>query len=138
MKFILCFSLSLAVFLLLSSCQKQQPSDELNRKIEDIKTTVDVLFKQAVFIQSDLTKPPAYILYDNEHKKNIGLLKTSLSLQLGNFIVWDDDIYEIKAVRVVSQKRGDEKEVGMEVRSVETVEVGVKFLTKMIQPENNP
>jgi hypothetical protein len=126
----------MAAFVILSSCERRQQDAEL----KDIKKTVDFLFTQSMSVQGQLTslEQPSYLLHDMEQRKIIGILHKTPPLQVGNVIVWDDDVYQVEAIRLLSQKRGEEKVGETTLKRTADIEVFVKFVSKVIPSDKNP
>ena len=133
MKSTVLFPVCIAALLFFCSCEKKQASDQL----EDIKKKVDVVFTQTSNIQGQLTslEQPSYFLHDTEHKKTVGILKQTSSPQVGHFIIWDDDVYQVEAIRLHTEKQGEEKLNKTTVNRTLTVEVFVKFVSKLTPSE---
>ena|GEM_PF-5740015 len=116
----------------LCACDKGQ-------SIEDIKKSTDYLFTQSITMQEQLTSlQSTYLLHDIEHKKVVGILHKIPPLQVGNAVVWDDDVYQVEAIRLLSQKRGEEKIGETTLKRTADVEVFVKFLGKAEPYDKSP
>lgn len=123
----------------LSACE-QQPSHELNSKLDDLKSKVDLISIQTTQMQGSLNAltPIKYGVTDTEHKKFVGFLTGSPAPQVGTAIVWDDDVYLVELIRLHTQKKYERK-IGGSDTTVERpvdVEVMVKFLNKVNSAED--
>lgn len=125
--------------VILCSCEEKAPDnfkskfEEIKAQVEDIQSKVAVISFQTSYLQKEsLSQTPLlYGVYDTEHKKVVGLIDGSPPPQVGNVIVWDDDVYLIQAIRLHTEKK-DEKTPGIVNPSRRAqVEVLVKFLSKL-------
>lgn len=125
----------LAASMLFVCCENRQSSE-----LKDIKKGVDVIGPLTMNIQGRLTslEQPTYLLNDIEHGKIVGALKQTPPPQVGTFVIWDDDVYEVEAIRLHSEKLGDEKINETTVKRTALVELFVKFVSKVTPSDKTP
>ena len=119
--------LSLAIVICLCSCDEKSSIGDIKNTVTEMKLKDNV--REAF--------SPEYILSDSEHKKVVGILKYSPAPQTGNFIVWDDDVYQVQAIRFHTTKQAAWKNENKPEERSASVEVFIKFVSKLIPP-NSP
>ncbi|HYR22456.1 MAG TPA: hypothetical protein VEP30_05995 [Chthoniobacterales bacterium] len=114
------------VLIGLCDCEKQD--------LKDVNAKLDVVVQQTFSVASEMPElKRTYGLWDDEHKRVVGMLKNAPPLQVGSIIDWDDDVYQVQSLRFVTRKSTetllDDKNKTAE-RSVD-MEVVVKFVGKL-------
>lgn len=140
LKRLLTSSTSLAVAsVFFCSCQEKASDnskgqfEELRAQVEEIGSKVALISVHTSYLQNQSLSQHTllYGIHDSEHKKVVGFIADSPPPQVGNFIVWDDDVYLVEAVRLHAQKKDEKKlDVTNPPRRAQ-VEVFVKFLSKL-------
>lgn len=104
------------------------------REVKDINTTLGVILQQTSSLAMEMPSlKRTYFLWDNEHKKVIGILKNAPLLQVGNVVVWDDDVYEVQGIRLLTRKPS-ETLVGDKTKTPQRsgdMQAFVKFVSKL-------
>lgn len=118
-----------AIAIGLSACGEHEELKKIDGKL-------GVVLQQttSLSMESLSSEKTVYGLWDDEHKKLIGLLKNAPALQVGNAIVWDDDVYEVKLLRYTARKSSEtnlDDANKTPVRSSGDMHVIVQFVGKL-------
>lgn len=131
----------LSCALLFSSCQERTSTngeqESLKAEVANLSSTLELVKAHTTspWTQSSSQTTSKFGIYDQEHKKLVGFIEYPSPPPVGSIILWDDDVYQVTAIRF-HMKKEEEKPAQQKAlfRKPDVVELFVKFFGKVEPP----